>query len=341
MARAVLYSFYKLCVDVLLDGQANLKQIFRNMTPVRHTIPFCCLPTWYGTTFYDQTKIGILQWVPVKVISAFFAFILTWSGKYDDSQFGWNNGYTYICIITNVSQSWALYCLYMFYVGTKKHLKTFKPIPKFLCIKFVVFFTFWQSVLLSLLIKLGIIKDTIHFSAQDFSVALQDFAICIEMFIASFAHIYAFNVVEFESFAQSGIQQQNMFSSLIDVVDVRDVYQDSHRQFLDTALHGVRKVYHHIPFVPASRQWQNHQRRRGSSNGGTELINLSQDTSDADGANWVTPDLSEAKTEIAEDQTSEEPDADCREQRSDDSDEKQQLASTGSSPLGVKEIEQG
>lgn len=287
----VLYSFYKLCVDVLLDGSANLKHIFRNMTPVNHNIPFCCLPTWHGTTFYRQTKLGILQWVPVKVVTALISFILNWAGVYDEGRFGWDNGYTYICIITNISQTWALYCLVMFYLGTKKHLKAFKPIPKFLCIKFVVFFTFWQSVLLSLLIKLGVIQDDIHFSAKNFSAALQDFAICIEMFIVSFAHLYAFSVEEFKDFGETGVQGQNMLSSLIDVVDVRDVYQDSHKQFLDTALYGVRNIYGKMPFTT--------KERRPSE--GTELMETTPSLSDAKNynslANRKESDLGDEKSE--------------------------------------------
>ena len=71
------------------------------------------------------------------------------AGVYANGQWQFNRGYPYITIIINISQTLALYSLIAFYTNTKNELKPFKPLPKFIVIKLIVFFIFWQSVLMS------------------------------------------------------------------------------------------------------------------------------------------------------------------------------------------------
>lgn len=52
-------------------------------------------------------------------------------------------------IILNISVSMALYALVIFYHVFAKELAPHKPLAKFLCIKGIVFFCFWQVVFFS------------------------------------------------------------------------------------------------------------------------------------------------------------------------------------------------
>lgn len=64
------------------------------------------------------------------------------TGTYGEGQFAANVAYPYITLVNNISQCFAMYCLVLFYKANREELKQMKPLPKFLCIKAVVFFSF-------------------------------------------------------------------------------------------------------------------------------------------------------------------------------------------------------
>ena len=56
-----------------------------------------------------------------------------------------DSGYLYITIVYNISISLALYALLMFYMATKELLHSYDPVLKFLTVKSIIFFAFWQG----------------------------------------------------------------------------------------------------------------------------------------------------------------------------------------------------
>ena len=66
---------------------------------------------------------------------------------YHEGSLSLSNGYVYVAFCRNISQSWALYTLLIFYKQTRQLLVRVKPIPKFMSVKAIVFFTFWQQVI--------------------------------------------------------------------------------------------------------------------------------------------------------------------------------------------------
>ena len=90
----------------------------------------------------------------------------------------------------NFSQLWALYVLVWLYHLLQEELEPFHPMAKFLSVKLVVFFTFWQGIALALAVKYSLITDnrSDNMSTGQVQVAINSTLICIEMFIASLAH---------------------------------------------------------------------------------------------------------------------------------------------------------
>lgn len=63
---------------------------------------------------------------------------------YHESNFSPRYGYLYSTLIVNTSVMYAFVVLASFYSALKYKLRPFHPVGKFLCIKFIIFFAFWQ-----------------------------------------------------------------------------------------------------------------------------------------------------------------------------------------------------
>jgi hypothetical protein len=106
-----------------------------------------------------MTKFGTLQYVFVKVIIAITQLVLSFTTDYN-YEFSFTSAYLYCSFIVNCSQIWAIYCLALLYLATSDILRPIRPFAKFLLIKAVIFFTYWQSVLFEILKSAGAIKET-------------------------------------------------------------------------------------------------------------------------------------------------------------------------------------
>ncbi|KAJ4831821.1 hypothetical protein Tsubulata_010192 [Turnera subulata] len=164
---------------------------------VEHPFPLnFFLRDWnLGRDFYHAVKIGIVQYMILKMICALLAMILEAFGVYGEGKFEWRYGYPYLAVILNFSQSWALYCLIQFYSVTKDKLAPIKPLAKFLTFKSIVFLTWWQGVAVAFLFSVGAFKGSL---AQELKTRIQDYIICIEMGIAAVVHLHVFPAVPYK-----------------------------------------------------------------------------------------------------------------------------------------------
>lgn len=158
---------------------------------VRHPFPLnCFLKHWYlGSEFYYAVKIGIVQYMILKTICALLAILLELCGVYGEGKFEWRYGYSYLAVVLNFSQTWALYCLVQFYSVTKEKLEPIRPLAKFLVFKSIVFLTWWQGVAVNFLFSTGAFKGHL---AQELKTRIQDYIICMEMGVAAVVHLKVF-----------------------------------------------------------------------------------------------------------------------------------------------------
>ncbi|KAG8704565.1 hypothetical protein FRC11_009772 [Ceratobasidium sp. 423] len=120
----------------------------------------------------------------------------------------------------------------MFWVCVNNDLKAFRPMPKFLCVKGILFFSFWQSICISFLVSIGIIKHVgTYTDTEHISLAITDTLICYEMPLFAIAHSYAFSTADFTEPAHHVARMpflhalRDAFGLLDVVVDARDTFK--------------------------------------------------------------------------------------------------------------------
>ena len=216
----VIWSFFQFCL-VYLGGSVVLNEQLSRRAQIGHSWPFhWCLRPWsMEHRFLFHTRLGVTQYVVIKSLMAIITFSLAAADEYRDGQWSFHSPYTYITIINNFSQGYALYALFLFYHATKVDLDRIRPIAKFLCVKLIIFATYWQSVLISVLALAGRFEGWEGWTSENVGQGLQDFLICIEMCIASFGHIYAFPSKEFWT-VDGGDEETRSGSAISKVFDV-------------------------------------------------------------------------------------------------------------------------
>jgi len=228
----VLYTFFTLLVSFL--GRENIQHIFEQKAVGYYPIPFCFVVLLPGTKFFRLCKLCILQFVFMKPLLAIISVILDLSGVYNNGNFSPKYGFLYVTILNNISITISLYFLLLFYSIVKEDLEPFKPWKKFLCIKAIIFFAFWQGITLTIMDSLDMLPHYDKWTEFDVADAIQNSLICFEMFIISLVHPFVFGWEEFqtENFVSlipkiSIKELQPVLKNITDAADVTDVIEDT------------------------------------------------------------------------------------------------------------------
>jgi len=102
-----------------------------------------------------------------------------------------------------LSCAFAMYNLVLFYHQTHTHLEHIRPVLKFMGIKGIVFFTFWQELVIALLVRLQVVpnpKTHLHneWTQAEIADGIKNLLLCVEMLGFSELHRRAYPYDEFE-----------------------------------------------------------------------------------------------------------------------------------------------
>lgn len=141
----------------------------------------------------DQCQMYAMQFVLLRPLTA-IGWLISNQLFVPDSFLDWTKPQMYITIVTNGSIFFAFRGLVRFYHVTHEDLEWVNPWPKFLAIKGVVFMTFWQRMVISLIVNLGYAdKFDTQEKATEFIMQAQNFLICLEMLFSAVAHCFIFS----------------------------------------------------------------------------------------------------------------------------------------------------
>eukprot|EP01083_Nonionella_stella_P138603 421784_1 len=221
-----IYSFYQLFIHSL-GGYHNLHKhlahIQMDSFQSLWLCHYCCIrqdiqstsaptntPTQNNVSFkwIKYITLGVLQFCGVQIVLTIVLFCLDVINDLHFDDFAHNIAYGWIALCRTISQIVAIYCLLLLYFILKslpphsqgyKQLVILRFIPKCLCIIGMVFATFWQRLLLLLLVYTDLIT-------QRKAVSLQNLLICIEMALLSIAHWSAYKIDDFNAVNHAPMQ---------------------------------------------------------------------------------------------------------------------------------------
>jgi hypothetical protein len=201
----VISSFVYYIIEIL-GGQDALVRLLESKSDDaslgNHVFPLnLVMKPWnLGMEFMLQCKHGVLQYVVAKTLATILTFLFEWIGIYGEGQFDARVAYPYMAFLLNICVMYALYCLVKLFYAVNDELCApinWKPLGKFLCIKGVVFFTWWQGVIIFYLRAHGVIADVGDWKAEEVANGLIDYCVCIEMVFFAMAHSISFTYKEY------------------------------------------------------------------------------------------------------------------------------------------------
>eukprot|EP01116_Phalansterium_solitarium_P015820 TRINITY_DN3538_c0_g2_i1.p2 TRINITY_DN3538_c0_g2~~TRINITY_DN3538_c0_g2_i1.p2 ORF type:complete len:486 (+),score=149.83 TRINITY_DN3538_c0_g2_i1:99-1460(+) len=234
-----LYMFVALCTQYA-GGEEPLGQALEQMDPIRLMMPLWCTVK-PGRRMLKSIKQSVLQYVILKPAISILTTLFVIVGLYAEGEWRPDRFYLYATILYNVGVSVSLYGLVLFYKVTHEELRAYKPLLKFAVIKFIVFFCYWQSILMAIISAFGMVPDLPFMTEAQIGQGFQNVLICLEMLVFAILHIVAYPVDLYRITSQSQMplarkvqQAAGMHRGIKETLDQSDLLADTVDSFLPT-----------------------------------------------------------------------------------------------------------
>ncbi|KAI4087835.1 MAG: hypothetical protein Q9206_003198 [Seirophora lacunosa] len=168
-------SFFALLCHYIAPDLHNQKDFFRGLKPRTWIIYF-----------------GVFQYCFVRVTMTIVAVITEAAGRYCLNSLNPAFAHVWAILFEASCVTVAMYCLIQFYVQLRDDLAEHRPLLKVAAIKLVIFLSFWQTILISLLTSTGAIKASRRFQEPDIRIGIPALLLCTEMALFSIFHLFAF-----------------------------------------------------------------------------------------------------------------------------------------------------
>ncbi|ODV83133.1 hypothetical protein CANARDRAFT_203807, partial [[Candida] arabinofermentans NRRL YB-2248] len=201
----VIYTFYKLLV-LILGGERTIIQTCIDRPSTRHPFPNNLILKPINISDpsdFLMIKRCILQYVWIKPLLLSAIIISSIFGYYDVNDVSWGSLYVWINILYNITVTVSLYNLAMFWKCLYGDLKKFNPWGKFLCVKLIIFASYWQGLVIGLLNWIGLFDDgngdgdEITQSGTNLGLEIQNALLCVEMIFFAILHWISFPYTDF------------------------------------------------------------------------------------------------------------------------------------------------
>ncbi|KAG0633988.1 organic solute transporter Ostalpha-domain-containing protein [Tuber brumale] len=227
-----IYTFFQLLIN-FLGGERSLIIMMHGRAPKEHLWPMNYILPKVDISdphTFLAVKRGILQYAWMKPVLALASIVMKATGTYQEGYVGLRSGYFWSGIIYNLSVTLCLYSLGMFWACMSRDLQPFRPVPKFLCVKLIIFASYWQGFFLSILVWLGVIHDVGYYTPDNIARAIQDVLICFELPGFAIAHWYAFSWRDYADHTISAARL-TVYFAFRDAFGIRDLIEDSKATF--------------------------------------------------------------------------------------------------------------